>query len=178
MNLLFRPNRRNPALETTTTGDTLHEAFSASHHLLEILRCLQVNVVNGTSPLTSTVSTSTSTSTGGAHLDFWASITPQSAQSTSTSNENTSYFEQGKGPSSYARPLSQYSNTVVRHLVIACHTLLLNIYVAVLVALQYDADLWSSCLPAGNADADAYVDAAALADIRLVLTVQLCSYLI
>lgn len=162
VDLLFRTDRRNPALETTTTGDTLHDAFSASHHLLEILRCLQADVVTETLPSTSTVSTSTSTSTGEAHLDFWASITPPFAQSTSTSNENTSYFDQGKVSSSYARP-SQYSNTVVRHLVIACHALLFNIYVAVLIALQHDADLWSSRLPA-----DGFVDAAALADIRLV----------
>jgi hypothetical protein len=174
VNLLFRTDLQNPALETTTAGDTLHDAFSASHHLLEILRCLQGDVVTGTLPSTSTstVSTSTSSSTGGAHLDFWASITPPFAQSASNSNENTSCFEQGKVSSSYARP-SQYSNTVVRHLVIACHTLLFNIYVEVLIALQHDADLRSSCLPS-----DSCVDAAALADIRLVLVVQLCSYLI
>ena len=168
VNLLFRTDGRNPALETTSTGDALHDAFSASHHLLEILRCLKADVGNGTSSSTPT------TSTGGAYLDFWASITPQA----STSDENTSYFEQSKDSSSYARPSSQYSNTVVCHLVIACHTLLLNIYVAVLIALQHDADRWSSCRLAGNTDVDGDMDAAALTDIRLVLAVQLCSYLI
>ncbi|KAL8721589.1 MAG: hypothetical protein Q9225_001753 [Loekoesia sp. 1 TL-2023] len=172
VNLLFGTGTRNPALETAATGDTLHDAFSASHHLLEILRGLRVNVGSGTLSSTPTDSTSTSTPTGGAHLDTWASITLQSAQSTSISDENTLFSEKHKGSSSSTRPPGQYSDTVVCHLVIACHTLLLSVYVAVLIALQYDADQWSSCRPAGN------VDAAALADIRLVLPVQLCSYLI
>jgi Fungal Zn(2)-Cys(6) binuclear cluster domain len=174
VNLLFRGDGQKSALETTTTGDTLHDAFSASRQLLEILRCLQGDVVTDSLPLSSALSTSTSscTSTGGAHLDFWASITSPFAQSTSASNENTSYFEQGKVSSSYARS-SQYSNSVVRHLVMACHTLLFNIYVAQLIALQHDADLRSSCLPTDDS-----ADGAELADIRLVLVVQLCSYLI
>jgi hypothetical protein len=164
MSLLFRTDPQN-GLETTT-GDTLHDAFCASHHLLGILRCLQVGVSTGTSTsLTSPIPASTSTSTEGPHLDYWASITPQSA-----SNENFLGYEQRRQSSSYAGPSSQYSDTVIHHLVIACHTLLLKIYVAVLVALQHDADLRSSSLLTGNADAGS--------DIRLVLVVQLCFYLI
>lgn len=164
MNLLFRSDPQN-GLETTT-GDTLHDAFSASHHLLGILRCLQVGVSTGNSTsLTSAIPTSTSTSTGGPHLDYWASITPQSA-----SVETFLGHEQRRRSSSYAGASSQYSDTVVHHLVIACHTLLLKIYVAVLVALQHDADLRSFSLLTGNADAGS--------DIRLVLVVQLCFYLI
>lgn len=161
----------NPALETTPTGNTLHDAFSASHHLLEILRGLPVDVMPTTTSSTSSLSTSNTTATGEAPLDFWAHNTPQSMLS--TQDQTTSYFDQR-----YARPSSQYSHTVVRHLVIACHTLLLNIYVALLVALQREADR-NLRLAASNADAgDARMDAAAMTDIRLVTVVQLCSFLV
>lgn len=163
MNFLFPDSLQNPSLETTT-GDTLHNAFSASHHLLEILRGLQVDVERGTLCNTSRASKSSSASTeGGDDGDFWASTTPQSL--TSASGEKPSYFELNDGSSNYVRPPSQCYNTVVRHLVIACHTLLLNIHVAVLIVLQHDADL-------------SYHDAPVLADIRLVLVLRLCSYLI
>ena len=174
VNLLFQTDRPNPTLETATIGDTLRDVFSASHYLLEILRRLQVNVVTGTSAMATTVSTSISTSAGRSDLDldFWASIVPQSVQLTSTSNENMTGFEQGKGLS------SQCPNTVIHHLVITCHTLLLNIYIAVLITLQRNADLRSFRLSIGNVDADADVYTTALADdIRLVLVVQLCTYL-
>ncbi|PGH21387.1 hypothetical protein AJ80_03304 [Polytolypa hystricis UAMH7299] len=168
MNFLYRVDGQNPGLDAATTGDTLHDAFSASHHLLQILRCLQLDMGSGTS---SSGSISTPTSSGGGQLGFW---TPQSMAG---SSESTSLFEQVKGSSSYGRASSQHSNTVVRHLIIACHTLLLNIYVAVLIALQHDVDMRVSSF-AGNGDADTYMDGAALADIRLVLVVQLCSYLV
>lgn len=174
MNLLSRTDNRTPALETTTTGDTLHDAFCASQNLLQILRCLQADVATESS----SSSTSLSTSAGGANLDPRARVTPQASQTTSTSKGNNSYFEQRKGSSAYARPSSQYSNTIIRHLVSACHTLLLNIYVAVLVALQHEADRWSVSRPAGTAEPDADVDPAALADMGLVMAVQLSSYLI
>ncbi|KAK0668425.1 hypothetical protein QBC41DRAFT_393925 [Cercophora samala] len=164
----------NPALQEPTTGDTLNDAFAASHHLLEILRLLQANVTIGNS-------NDTDASAGGP-TDFWRSITPQS---TDSSNDGVvGYSEGGSKPaptsapsSSYGRPSSsEYSSTVVRHLVIACHTLLLNIYIALLIALQHDVDLRSSSLLAGGATGGS--EATALADMRLVLVVQLCSYLI
>ncbi|CAP65098.1 uncharacterized protein PODANS_5_6820 [Podospora anserina S mat+] len=178
MDILFRagdhrlhnPNI-NPALqsEPPTTGETLNDLFAASHHLLEILRLLQSNVTGGNSN-----DMDVAAAPAGA-TDFWRSITPQSTDS----NDGTAGFGEGSKPvptasapsSSHGRPSSssEYSSTVVRHLVIACHTLLLNIYIAVLIALQHDVDLRNSSLPA---------EAAALADMRLVLVVQLCSYLI
>ncbi|KAL8754950.1 MAG: hypothetical protein Q9199_003989 [Rusavskia elegans] len=167
----FRNDPRDSAVEKTTAGDTLHDAFSASHHLLETLRCLQADSVLATSSSTMGDQKSASSSTGGTRLDPWGNFTPPLSRS-SSNDEDSSYCEKRKGSSSYARPSCQYSNTVIRHLVMACHTLLLNIYVAVLIALQHDADRWSSN------DSDVHVDPAALADIRLVLAVQLCSYLI
>ncbi|KAF7586830.1 hypothetical protein BBP40_008255 [Aspergillus hancockii] len=70
-----------------------------------------------------------------------------------------------------------YSSIIERHLVIACHTLLLKIYVAVLISLQRDVDRRSSRLAPAKVDQDATVDAS-LADMRLVLIVQLCSYIL
>ena len=174
MNFLLPDSLQNPSLETTT-GDTLHNIFSASHRLLEILRGLQVDVERGTLYNTSRASKSSSASTElGDNGDFWASTTPQSQES--ASGEKPSYFELNDGSSNYVRPPSQCHNTVVRHLVIACHTLLLNIHVAVLIILQHDADL--SYPPHINVEADSYMDATVLADIRLVLLLRLCSYLI
>ncbi|CAO1600136.1 hypothetical protein XANCAGTX0491_003839 [Xanthoria calcicola] len=166
-------SRNDPrdSLEKTTAGDTLQNAFSASHHLLETLRGLQADSGPEVSSSALVDPNSASGSTGGTRLDPWGNFTPPLSRSGSN-DEDSSYGAKRKGSSSYARPSCQYSNTVVRHLVMACHTLLLNIYVAVLIALQHDADRWSS----GDSEAD--VDPAALADIRLVLSVQLCSYLI
>ncbi|KAL8908009.1 MAG: hypothetical protein Q9207_001083 [Kuettlingeria erythrocarpa] len=174
MNLLFRTGRQKPALETTATGDTLHDVFSASRNLLEILRYLQADVATDTSSSSSSSSTSLSSSAGEAYLDAQAGITPQA----STSGGGSSHFEQRQGSSAYARRSNHYSNTVIRHLVSACHTLLLNVYTAVLVVLQHDVDWWSSSRPAGKADPGADADPAALADMGLVMAVQLSSYLI
>ncbi|KFY35429.1 hypothetical protein V494_05928 [Pseudogymnoascus sp. VKM F-4513 (FW-928)] len=172
MNFLFRDNIQKPSLEMTTTGDTLHNAFAASHHLLEIIRNLQVDVDSGFSFHASGAPASAD---GGSNVDFWASITPKSLSS--TIGEKPSYFEATHGPSYVRRP-SQCYNTVVRHLVIACHTLLLNVHVALLIVIQHDADLRSSFSTPTNIEANSHIDATALADIRLVLVLRLCSYLI
>lgn len=71
-----------------------------------------------------------------------------------------------------------YSSVIERHLVIACHTLLLKIYVAVFISLQRDVDRRSSGRVPAKVDQDVTVDAASLADMRLVLVVQICSYIL
>lgn len=144
-------DRSRPVQETImTTGEMLHGAFSASHDLLEILRFLQMDG------------------------------TIDAPQSMSNSCESTSYFDQSKGPS--PKPFSNYSSTVVRHLVMGCHTHLLNVYVAVLIAIQHDVDLHNSELLVKrtdfDSDASSNMNLAVLADLRPVLVVQLCSYLI
>lgn len=69
-------------------------------------------------------------------------------------------------------PAGHYShNTIICHLVIACHTLLLNVYVAVLIALQHDVDLRSSYF---SAKGTGYVEG----ETQLVMVVQLCAYLL
>jgi hypothetical protein len=177
MNFSSRDSLQNPSPETTTTGDILHNTFSASHRLLEILQGLKVDVENDTSYNTSTASKSAFASAEGVeNRDFWESTTPQSLAS--AASENPPYFELNNGPSNHVRRPSECYSTVVRHLVIACHTLLLNIHAAVLIVLQHDVDLKSSYPSSKCLEADADMDVTALADIRLVLVLKLCSYLI
>ena len=74
---------------------------------------------------------------------------------------------------------SQHSCSVVHHLVLACITLLLKIYVAILIALQRSADALSSSLLARYlVEPSDYMDAASRGHIKLVSVVQLCSYFI
>ena len=115
-----------PAPETKTASAMLHHTFSASRHLLEILRYLQANVgVSGTSTLSRSRLSST--------------------PSTSTSSSDDLYFGLPKSPpSSHSRPPggcpTSLCNNIIRHLVIACHMILLNIYAAVLAVLERDTD--------------------------------------
>jgi len=129
----------------------LHDIFSTSHRLLEILRHLQIkNIVE---PFNSSTTTSAST------------------PSAASPDQSSVYLELTKGPwpSAPSSGSQQHcSNTmhIIRHLVMACEALLLEIYMAVLIALQHDAYHGAS------------MNTTALGDVRLVLVVQLCSYLI
>ena len=58
------------------------------------------------------------------------------------------------------------ADDIIRHLVMACEALLLEIYAAILTALQHEAYPGDS------------MNATALGNVRLVLVVQLCAYLI
>ena len=129
----------------------LHEVFSASHRMLEILRRLQKKNGSGLSgvPTPSSVSRS----------------------STALSAQNDSFGCLTEGPWSSAQPYSSQSNIthtvqINRHLVLACEALLLEIYMAILTALQHDISHHAS----GNTTS--------LGDVRLAMTVQLCSFLI
>jgi hypothetical protein len=127
--MLFSDSQNHPApVEAPRLGDVIHNAFAASHQLLEILRCLRVDLA----------------AQGG-----------------------------GKG-------LNQYSSIVVGHLVMACHGLLLSIYVIVLIALQLDADLLLRATSDTDSSGFGFGSSAAspLADIRMVSVVHLCSYLV
>ena len=110
-----------PAPDTKTTSAMLYHTFSASRHLLEILRYLQANVgVSGT-PTLSATSSSPSSSSDGSYFGL--------PRSSSSSYPRTP----GGSPSSDG-------NSIIRHLVIACHTILLNIYAAILAVLERDTD--------------------------------------
>ena len=115
-----------PAPETKTASAMLHHTFSASRHLLEILRYLQANVgVSGTSTVSK----------------------PRfsSRPSTSISSSEDLYFglQKSPSPSHFRTPggdPTNMCNNIIRHLVIACHMILLNIYAAVLAVLERDTD--------------------------------------
>jgi hypothetical protein len=67
---------------------------------------------------------------------------------------------------------THWSNSIVRHMVMACHMLLLNTYLAVTMALQHALDKQKSSQNASNAQA------LPLGEVRTVMIVQLCGYLI
>ena len=129
----------------------LHDVFSASHLLLEILGQLQADNMTEpfSSPMTTSASTLSSAAFGHRSALFGLTTCPESS---SRLNRNQGYCD----------------NTMqtIRHLVTTCEALLLETYVAVLNALQHEA------YPSVSANATA------LGDVRLVLVVQLCSYLI
>ncbi|KAL7941949.1 hypothetical protein V8C42DRAFT_333147 [Trichoderma barbatum] len=171
-----------PGAGSITLGNTLLDAFSASCHLLEIMQCLQVDSglwANGAAPLPTPTSMPGSLDGNTAYLDQAAC---SSSNGLTLSSSLSSSFS--SSPPSFSRTPNQcqYSNTVMRHLVIACHTLLLNIFVVVFTALQLDGDLRSSSRASVTPNSNGGVDPeprpdAGLADIRLVMIVQLCSYL-
>ena len=143
----------SPAPVTKSRGGhgILHDVFSASHRLLEILRHLQVRDI--TEPFNSSTAPSA----------FPPSAAP--------SGQSSVYLRLIKGPwssapSSGSQQHSYNTMQIIRHLVVACEALLLEIYMAVLTALQHDVLHGTS------------MNTTALGDVRLVLVVQLCSYLI
>lgn len=153
-----------------TPGKVLNDAFSAMYSLLQIL-----GRRNSSGLVTRTVSTD-----GEIDPDFDCRL----EQGTSTNTMDRT------SPAGVQTPGRQYANTAVRHLVIACHTLILNICVALLVALQQDADLLSSHPPYSTSSsnspsriepaesgADSTTDHI-LVNMRLVMVVQLTSYLV
>ncbi|KAL6818062.1 hypothetical protein GGI42DRAFT_309266 [Trichoderma sp. SZMC 28013] len=185
--LLLRPEASKnqtptPCAGAVTLGNTLLDAFSASCHLLQIMQCLPVDPSfwpNGAAPLPTPTSMPGSLDSNTGYLDQAACNSNNGlALSSSISSSSSS------SPSNFSRTPNQgqYSNTAMRHLVIACHTLLLNIFVVVFTALQLDGDLRNSSRTSvtpnstGGVDPEPRADAG-LADIRLVMIVQLCSYL-
>lgn len=136
-----------------STGEILHSVFSASHYLLDILRFLQRE----------------NTTLDTSDVDLWTGLTSEPHSAQVTNKHLTSYFDQTYQSTSFSNESNQYPSTVIRHLVIACHTQILHIYVAVLIALQHDAALKNSQLSTDGLVED---------DTRIALMVQLCAYLL
>ncbi|RYP81855.1 hypothetical protein DL769_001815 [Monosporascus sp. CRB-8-3] len=147
-------SRRLHAPDADTMGALLYQTFSSTHHLLEILRDLQAKI-DTTIP---------------------AGFTPTSSLTPSTSSVSEhSYFSLPKGRSSssttpshshnHSRNSSHNCNDIIHHLAIVCHTMLLDIYTAVLVIIERDTNTGSRR------------DKEVLGNIWLMSTVQLCSYL-
>jgi hypothetical protein len=137
------------------SSDLLHYVFSASHQLLEIMRHVRA-------------------STGPNTPRFF---TPASSSPTTGSNLNSDFV--GELPTTPG----PHSFSVVRHLILACMTTLLNIYIAMLIALQRSAEELSSPLrrrPGHHflVEPGDDMDAASRVHLQLVAAVQLCSYFI
>ncbi|KAI0487506.1 hypothetical protein F4859DRAFT_258909 [Xylaria cf. heliscus] len=127
-----------------TTSTVLSHLFSASHELLETLRRLQINDrANPIDVARNTGSSSSPPVMGYPEPPCFSPATPTTPHS---------------------HPPNDQSNNI-RHLVIACYTMLLNIYVSVLNTLERHA--WAS----------RHMDGASLGDIQLASIVQLCIYL-
>ncbi|KAJ5188315.1 hypothetical protein N7491_004640 [Penicillium cf. griseofulvum] len=141
-----------PISETgTCAGRTLREVFCSSQRLLEILGQLQYSLMVEVNPYPSPI------------------ITPPERPSTAVSGGDSGSFglPNGSGIAGRSVPSPNTGNgtmQVIHYLVMACEALLLEIYVAILVALQHEA--YSS------------TNGTVLGDVRLVLIVELCSYLI
>ncbi|KAF2281158.1 uncharacterized protein EI97DRAFT_429219 [Westerdykella ornata] len=178
-----------PGSLSTPTGETLHGTFSAAHALLAVLDRLQVESAGA--PGTATPSSMDSLDTTDFCWDLNLITPPQSSSSAS------SYFDPPMPTPTSAtaapRPslMHSSSSTVVRHLVGACHSLLMNIFLGPLDALQHDADLNSQACQAGQAIGNPALPAqpatpgampisesSGLAHLRLVMVTHLCSYLI
>jgi hypothetical protein len=137
-----------------TLGDLLYHIFSASHHLLELLR----QVPGNSTPNTTTISRSEYTP---QFLDF--SVPSLNMDGSTPLGSESGQASTWKSPSS--SPIAS-SNNVIRHLLIANHTMLLGIYSEVFGLLQ-------RCLGPSTSECTT-----PLREIRLASVVQLCSYLI
>ncbi|KAI1350264.1 hypothetical protein F5Y01DRAFT_286860 [Xylaria sp. FL0043] len=155
-----------PTLDAQTTasqskevGLLLHEVYTASYLLLEILRSLQANL-SFLSPAESN-STPSATSSESSYFQIHAG---QVSPSLSVLPSLSAPFRQGLVTSDRNSP--NEGNDVIHHLVMACHTMLLTIYIALLLILERETDF------------SIRTNTLVLGDIRLVSVVQTCSYLI
>ncbi|MCJ1286796.1 hypothetical protein MMC26_006142 [Xylographa opegraphella] len=155
--------------EPPNIHDTIQDALSASYRLREILGGLQTKH-------------QASTGSSGRYSPQTPVPTPKGPGSSSLPFSVFSEPMQAEQDNVLSRTESQSSDTVVRHLAMACHGMLLSIYTAVLGVLQQDADSLSSasCFQGPDTGPNAKVvkDNDPLIDARLVVIVQLCSYLI
>jgi hypothetical protein len=133
----------------------LQEVFSASRDLLNTLHSL-VDESSKLSPYPVPQDGPLPTTAAGL-------MTPQSMSLTPNTEGSTSKELPSPG---------HWSNSIVRHMVMACHMLLLNTYLAVTMALQHALDKQTSSQGASN------TQALPLGEVRTVMIVQLCGYLI
>ena len=144
-------------LGQTNAFHLLHHVFSASNHLLEILSHIRASV-SGSTTNPSAAASSPPQPLGlgsGSHVET-------SSASSSVDGGHPSY-------------------SVVHHLVLVCMTLLLNMYITMLIALQRSADALNTSLRqrARNcAEPNDHMVAASRTHLQLVSVVQLCSYFI
>jgi hypothetical protein len=145
------------ALGPTRTFDLLHYAFSASDRLLQIL----------------------SRSSGNDGTSSPYSLLTALPSPAASSPIVGSYAEAETAKPSVER--SQGACLIIHHLVLACITLLLNIYESILISLQRCADtlhhdstgLGGNCLEPSDT-----INTSSRTHLQLVSVVQMCSYFI
>lgn len=157
-----------PSLDAQSNGSEskevsllLHEVYTASHLLLEILRSLQANLYILSLAEYNSHSTPSTTSSESSYFQIH---TGQVSPSLSLLQSLSAPFRQSLVTPDSTSPSD--GNGVIHHLVMACHTMLLTIYIAVLLILDRETDF------------SILTNAPVLRDIRLVSIVQTCSYLI
>ncbi|RYP42281.1 hypothetical protein DL767_000445 [Monosporascus sp. MG133] len=141
-------------LGPTNAFGLLHHVFSSSNHLVEILR--HIRVARAPDPSTT------------------AYLSPPASNHSSVSQVETAEMK-------HSGDRDQDSFLVVHHLVLVCMTLLLNMYVAILVALQRSANALNSPPRArarNSVEPNDHMDAASRVHLQLVSVVQMCSYFI
>ncbi|KAJ5692061.1 hypothetical protein N7462_001484 [Penicillium macrosclerotiorum] len=165
------PNR-GTATSTGTGTNILYETLSASRQLLCILCSLQIS-----QPSTHGRKAST-----GALADRSHSTAASRIQPPAPDNSDELLLDATGGgsspPASGHMSLTAGSDPVIRHLVLACHTLILNTYSEILATLQHDADMQHSGTNLLGADHSSDVQTQSQADLRIVMVVQLTSYFI
>ncbi len=124
-----------PAPESKTIGAMLCNVFSASHHLLETLRWLANNAGSSTFTCSTPVPSSTPSTTTVSSETSYFRLPKGSISSVSSSSSLSSSYPGSPGSSS-----SNSCSHIIRHLVIACHTMILNIFPAVVAILEHDAN--------------------------------------
>ncbi|KAL5113213.1 hypothetical protein ACEQ8H_008920 [Pleosporales sp. CAS-2024a] len=140
------------AIATTASSSTqgiLHETFSASHVLLEILGKLEDEQADRHTDMMLGAMLTPSPTAGHGYFDIAPNL-----------NAGVLSTTDGDGMTAQAR-----SHTSIRHLVMVCNTLMLEVYLLILVALQHDAYL--------GVHANKIMKS-----VRMVLLVQLCSHLV
>ncbi|KAI0172763.1 hypothetical protein GGR52DRAFT_545984 [Hypoxylon sp. FL1284] len=166
------PNQAD--LGPTNPFDLLHHIFSATNQMLEILQSVRVSVESADSSSRPSTSAGPCPSAPDArgHAETGALAATSSSRPPGDSSHHHSY-------------------SVVHHLVIACVTLLMNMYVTILVALQrsahalnphqaHAADASSGSGPRAQlAEPDnRTMDPTERVHLQLVVVVQMCSYFI
>ena len=145
------------SLGQTNAFNLLHYVFSASNHMLEILHHVRVSLL-----------------TSNANPSPAASSSPiASGLSSSLHVETLTRMSSNEG--------SLDSSSAVHQLVVICVTLLLNMYVAILTALQRSADALNASRRQRAKDLvepNDHMDRASRIYLQLVSVVQMCSYFI
>ncbi|KAI1824156.1 hypothetical protein F4861DRAFT_548934 [Xylaria intraflava] len=145
----------NYALGPTTTFDLLHHAFSASDQLLEILSRLGAGI-------------------GMNNLSSVATGLPSPISAVINPSAEAEKMKFQVDP-------SQSTSLIIYHLVLACITLLLNIYESILMNLQRCADTLqhdSTSPDKPRSEHSDQIDTASRTHLQLVSVVQMCSYFI